>query len=58
MEVDRQTHFSRHFMPINQHQSRPKNFYKTLVAALISQATNLGVVAMSASVKGVTVDML
>ena len=58
MEVDRQTHFSRHFMPINQHQSRPKNFYKTLVAALISQATNLGVVAMSASVKGVTLDML
>lgn len=58
MEVDRQTHFSRHFMPINQHHSRPKNFYKTLVAALISQATNLGVVAMSASVKGVSVDML
>ena len=58
MEVDRQTHFSRHFIPTNQHQSRPKNFYKTLVAALISQATNLGVVAMSASVKGVTVDML
>jgi TnpA family transposase len=58
MEVDKQTHFSRHFMPINQHHSRPLNFYKTLVAALISQATNLGVVAMSASVKGVTVDML
>jgi TnpA family transposase len=29
-----------------------------LVAALISPATNLGVVAMSASVKGVSVDML
>jgi len=58
MEVDRQTGFSRHFIPIQQHQSRPANFYKTLIAALISQATNLGVVAMSASVKGVTVDML
>lgn len=58
MEVDRQTGFSRHFIPIQQHQSRPENFYKTLIAALISQATNLGVVAMSASVRDVTVDML
>ena len=58
MEVDRQTGFSRHFIPVQQHQSRPANFYKTLIAALISQATNLGLVAMSASVKGVTVDML
>lgn len=58
MEVDRQTHFSRHFMPVQQHQARPKNFYKTLISALISQATNLGVVAMSASVKDVSVDRL
>ncbi len=58
MEVDRQTGFTRHFIPIQQHQSRPEDFYKTLLAGLISQATNLGVVAMSASVKGVTVDML
>lgn len=58
MEVDHETHFSRHFIPINQHHARPKNFYKTLIATLISQATNLGVVAMSASVKEVTVDML
>jgi hypothetical protein len=33
-------------------------FYRTLLAALISQATNLGVVSMSASVQGLTVDML
>jgi len=58
IEVDGQTHFSRHFVPVNQHHSKPEDFYKTLMAALISQATNLGVVAMSASVKGVTVDML
>lgn len=58
MEVDRQTNFTRHFIPIQQHRSRPKNFYKTLISALISQATNLGVVAMSASVDDVTVDML
>jgi TnpA family transposase len=58
MDVDRQTSFTRHFLPVQKHQSRPKNFYKTLISALISQATNLGVVSMSASVKDVSVDML
>ena len=58
MEVDQQTHFSRHFIPDQQHNSRPKHFYKTLISALISQATNLGVVAMSTSVNDITVDML
>ncbi|WP_205664774.1 Tn3 family transposase [Alteromonas alba] len=58
MEVDQMTHYSRHFVPIQHHQSRPKNFYKSLMAAIISQATNLGVVSMSNSVNGVTVDML
>lgn len=56
--VDRLTGFSRHFTPVQQHKARPKNFYKTLIAALISQATNLGIMAMSASVKDVSVDML
>ena len=58
MEVDRMTQFSRYFVPVQKHQSRPKLFYKSLIAAIISQATNLGVVSMSASVKGLTVDML
>jgi len=58
MEVDRDTNFSRHFIPVQQHQSRPKQFYKTLISALISQATNLGVMTMSASVDGISVDML
>nr|WP_050711205.1 Tn3 family transposase [Dysgonomonas sp. HGC4] len=58
MEVDRQTNFSRHFIPVGKHHSRPKNFYKTLISALISQATNLGVVSMSASVKDLSIDML
>jgi TnpA family transposase len=57
MEVDQLTHFSRHFTPI-QGRSKPENFYRTLMATLISQATNLGVVSMSASVKGTTIDML
>jgi TnpA family transposase len=58
LEVDQQTHFSRHFTPIQDHHSRPSHFYRTLLAAIISQATNLGVVSMSASVKDTTVDML
>jgi len=58
MEVDQLTGFSRHFTPVQGHQSKPPHFYKTLMAALISQATNLGVVSMSASVKGISVDML
>ncbi|KIE04653.1 Transposase, TnpA family, partial [Candidatus Jidaibacter acanthamoeba] len=58
VEVDQQTNFTRHFIPIQQHNARPRNFYKTLIAALISQATNLGIVAMSSSVDGVSVDML
>ena len=57
MEVDHLTGFSRHFTPVQGHQARPPPFYKTLMAALIAQATNLGVVSMSASVQGLSVDM-
>ena len=56
--MDRLTQFSRHFTPVHGHQARPPQFYRTLIAALLSQATNLGVVSMSASVQGLTVDML
>jgi hypothetical protein len=58
MKVDKLTGFSRHFIPVQKHGSRPKKFYKSLIAAIISQATNLGVVSMSASVEGISVDML
>jgi len=58
MEVDRLTGFTQHFKPIQDHQARPENFYKTLIATIISQATNLGIVVTSASVHGVSVDML
>ena len=58
MEVDQLTQFSRHFTSVQGTQAKPAHFYRTLMAALISQATNLGVVSMSASVKGTTIDML
>jgi len=58
LEVDQLTRFSRHFTPLHGSPARPQQFYRTLLATLISQATNLGVVSMSASIKGTTVDML
>jgi TnpA family transposase len=58
MEVDRQTRFTQHFKPIAGHASKPKDFYKTLIAAIVSQATNLGIVSMSASMKNTSVDKL
>lgn len=58
MQVDKMTGFSKHFKPIAGHASKPKQFYKTLIAAIVSQATNLGVVAMSASMKDTSVNKL
>src|SRR5262249_19293389 len=58
LEVDHLTQFSRHFTPLHGSPARPQQFYRTLLATLISQATNLGVVSMSASIKDTTVDML
>ena len=37
LEVDRLTGFSRHFVPLQRHQARPPDYYKTLLAAIISQ---------------------
>jgi hypothetical protein len=57
-EVDQLTHFSRHFTPVQGHQARPPQFSRTFMAALLSPATHLGGVSMSASVQGMPVDML
>jgi len=58
IEVDKLTNFSRLFVPVPNRKSRPTHFYKALMSTIISQATNLGIVAMSASVNGVSIDML
>jgi 3-methyladenine DNA glycosylase/8-oxoguanine DNA glycosylase len=58
MEVDAEIGFTKHFTTLQKHPSRPPNFYKTLISAILSQATNLGIVAMSSSVADVSVDML
>lgn len=57
-EVELLTGFTRHFKPLQDQQARPAGFQRTLLAALISQATNLGVVSMSASMKDAEVDTL
>ena len=58
MEVDKEVGFTRYFTPLQKYQNRPANFYKTLISAILSNATNLGIVAMGASVEDVSVDML
>ena len=58
LEVDQMTRFSRHFVPIHQQQNLPKKFYKTLLASIIAQATNIGVVAMHNCVTDITIDMM
>ena len=58
MEVDKKTGFTQCFKPLSGYSSKPKDFYKTLIAAIVSQATNLGIVSMSASMKDTSVDKL
>jgi hypothetical protein len=58
MEVDNEVGFTRYFTPLQKYQNRPENYYKALISSILSQATNLGIVAMSASVEDVSVDML
>lgn len=58
MEVDRMVGFTQCFTPLPGHHTKPKLFYKTLIAAIIALSTNLGVVAMANSTDGITVYML
>lgn len=58
LEVDQVTKFSRHFTPIHGQKSLPKHFYKTLLASIISQATNIGVAAMHDCTTNITIDMM
>ncbi|MFT6077167.1 MAG: hypothetical protein ACJATU_000361 [Rickettsiales bacterium] len=58
IEVDQMTGFSRHFTPIHKQKSQPANFYKTLMAGLLSQATNIGISAMQDCTINITSDMI
>ncbi len=57
-EVDQKLGFSRLFTPIHKQKSTPKGFYKTMLAALLSQATNMGVITMQNCSPGISVDQI
>lgn len=52
------TGFTRHFTPIHGQKSKPKNFYKTLIASILSQATNIGLATMQDCTPGITTEMM
>lgn len=58
VEVDRITGFSRHFSPIHSQKSRPNDFYKTLIASILAQATNIGLTTMQDCIPGITTEMM
>lgn len=58
IEVDQMTGFSRHFTPIHGQKSEPQKFYKTLVATILSQATNIGITTMQDCTTDITIDMM
>lgn len=58
IEVDQLTGFSRHFLPIHGQSSKPEKFYKTLMASILSQATNIGIATMQNCTTDITVEMM
>ena len=58
LEVDQELHFSRHFNPIQGSRQEIPYSYKSIVAAIIAMATNLGIIAMSSSTDKLSVDIL
>jgi TnpA family transposase len=58
IEVDHMTGFTKHFMPIHGQKSRPKHFYKTLIASILAQATNIGLVTMQDCAPGISAKMM
>ena len=58
LEVDKMTRFSRHFTPLHGQKSEPQKFYKTLIATILSQATNIGITTMQDCTTDLTIDMM
>lgn len=57
-EVDQHCHFTEAFKTISGYAVRSAGYYRTLLAAIIAHATNLGISAMADSIDNVSVDML
>ena len=58
IEVDQMTGFTKHFTPIHGQNLNPKNFYKTLIASILAQATNIGLATMQDCAPGITAKMM
>lgn len=58
IEVDNMIGFTKHFILIHGQKSKPKNFYKTLIASILVQATNIGLATMQDCVPGITARMM
>ena len=58
MEVDKELKFTKHFVALQNNKKSPEHFYKSLMAAIVALATNLGVVTMSNSTANITIDQL
>jgi hypothetical protein len=58
LEVDEITGFSRNFTPIHSQKSKPPNFYKTLMASILAQATNIGIATIQDCTIGISSDMM
>lgn len=58
IEVDQMTGFTKHFTPIHNQKGRPEHFYKTLIASILAQATNIDFATMQDCVPGITAEMM
>ncbi len=58
VDVNTWTGFTREFVPVGNYAPRIDNLYPTLLAGIVAQGTNLGVVAMANATKEVTLDGL
>jgi TnpA family transposase len=58
LEVDRLCGFTRQLRPLNEQMPPWENTVAVLIAAVIAHGTNLGIVAMSHSTDGITLEML
>jgi TnpA family transposase len=58
MEVDQELKFTKHFVALQNSKKSPEHFYKSLMAAIVALATNLGVVTMANSTANITIDQL
>ena len=58
IEVDHITGFSKYFTPVHGQRSQPANFYKALMASILSQATNIGIATMEDCTTDITSDMM